>query len=156
MILTAHVRTGLELAAQYKLPQPIRDIIQQHHGDSLIGYFYHRALSERGNKDQLLEDKFRYEGPRPQSKEAAIIMLADSVEAATRSLAQPTQARISNIVRKIIQEKLSDGQLDQCDLTLKELTLIGDSFIRILSGIFHKRIAYPSVQDLKQIIAKEV
>lgn len=156
MILTAHVRTGLELAAQYKLPQPIRDIIQQHHGDSLIGYFYHRALSERGNKDQLLEDKFRYEGPRPQSKEAAIIMLADSVEAATRSLAQPTQARISNIVRKIIQEKLSDGQLNQCDLTLKELTLIGDSFIRILSGIFHKRIAYPSVQDLKQIIAKEV
>lgn len=156
MILTAHVRTGLELAAQYKLPQAIRDIIQQHHGDSLIGYFYHRALSERGNKDQLLEDKFRYEGPRPQSKEAAIIMLSDSVEAATRSLAQPTQARISNIVRKIIQEKLSDGQLDQCDLTLKELTLIGDSFIRILSGIFHKRIAYPSVQELKQTIAKEV
>ncbi|MTI95654.1 MAG: HDIG domain-containing protein [Firmicutes bacterium] len=148
MILTAHVKNGVELANQYKLPPVIRDIIQQHHGDSLIGYFYHRALAERTGKDQLLEEKFRYEGPRPQFKEAGIIMLADSVEAAVRSLSQPNQFRIANLVKKIINDKLADGQLDDCDLTLRELNLIGDAFVRNLAGSHHKRIAYPTEQEL--------
>jgi len=149
MILTAHVRGGVELADQYKLPPVIKDIIEQHHGDTLIGFFYHRAMMERGSKDQLLEDKFRYSGPKPQFKEAGIIMLADSVEAAVRSLDQPNQLRIQNMVDKIVQEKLDDGQLNQCDLTLKDLSLIAESFVKVLSGIYHKRIAYPTEQDLK-------
>jgi len=151
MILTAHVRGGVELANQYNLPPVIRDIIQQHHGTTLIGFFYHRALSERGNKDQLLEDKFRYDGPKPQFKEAGIIMLADSVEAAVRSLSQPNQFRIQGMVTKIVQDKLTDGQLEQCDLTLKDLQSISDAFVRVMTGIYHKRIAYPTEQDLAKL-----
>lgn len=151
MILTAHVKAGVELANQYKLPPVIKDIIQQHHGDTLIGFFYHRALSERGNKDQLLEDKFRYEGPKPQFKEAGIIMLADCVEAAVRSLAQPNQFRIQSMITKIVQDKLADGQLDECDLTLKDLNMISEAFVRVITGIYHKRIAYPTEQDLAKI-----
>ena len=151
MILTSHVRAGTELATQYKLPPVIKDIIEQHHGDTLIGFFYHRALAERGNKDQLLEDKFRYEGPKPQFKEAGIIMLADSVEAAVRSLSQPNQFRIQSMVTKIVQDKLADGQLDECDLTLKDLNQISEAFVRVMTGIYHKRIAYPTEQDLRKL-----
>lgn len=151
MILTAHVRGGVELANQYKLPPVIKDIIQQHHGDTLIGFFYHRAMAERGSKDHLLESKFRYDGPKPQFKEAGIIMLADSVEAAVRSLSQPNQFRIQNMVARIVQDKLSDGQLDQCDLTLKDLSLISEAFVRVMTGIYHKRIAYPTEQDLAKL-----
>lgn len=151
MILTAHVRNGVELAKQYKLPTVIKDIIQQHHGTTLISFFYHRALAERGMKDQLLEEKFRYEGPKPQSKEAGIIMLADSVEAAIRSLAQPNQFRIQSMVDKIVQEKLADGQLDQCDLTLRDLSLIANSFTKVFAGMYHKRIAYPTEKDLNRL-----
>jgi len=151
MILTAHVRGGVELANQYKLPSVIRDIIEQHHGDTLIGFFYHRALSERGNKDQLLENKFRYDGPRPQFKEAGIIMLADSVEAAVRSLTLPSQSKIQGMVNKIVQDKLADGQLNQCDLTLKDLNMISEAFVRVMTGIYHKRIAYPTEQDLAKL-----
>lgn len=151
MILTAHVRGGVELAQQYKLPPVLKDIIEQHHGTTLIGFFYHRALSERGNKDQLLEDKFRYEGPKPQFKEAGIIMLADSVEAAVRSLSQPNQFRIQGMVDKIVQDKLADGQLDQCDLTLKDLSLISQAFVKVFAGIYHKRIAYPTEKDLAKL-----
>lgn len=151
MILTAHVSNGVELAKQYKLPQVIRDIIEQHHGNTLIGFFYHRALSERNSKDQLLEDKFRYEGPIPQFKEAGIIMLADSVEAAVRSIAQPSQFRIQGMVDKIVQEKLADGQLDQCALTLKDLSLISQAFLQVFAGAHHKRIAYPTEKDLTKL-----
>lgn len=151
MILTAHVRNGVELATQYALPPVIKDIIEQHHGTTLVGFFYHRALAERSNKDQLLEDKFRYDGPRPQFKEAGIIMLADSVEAAVRSLAQPNQFRVQGMVAKIVQEKLADGQLDECDLTLRDLNLISQAFVKIFAGIYHKRIAYPSEKDLGKL-----
>lgn len=151
MILTAHVRGGVELADQYKLPPVIKDIIQQHHGDTLIGFFYHRAMAERGSKDHLLESKFRYDGPKPQFKEAGIIMLADSVEAAVRSLSQPNQFRIENMVTKIVQDKLSDGQLDMCDLTLRDLSAISEAFVRVMTGIYHKRIAYPTEQDLAKL-----
>lgn len=151
MILTAHVSGGVKLASQYKLPPVIKDIIEQHHGTTLIGFFYHRALSERGNKDQLLEDRFRYEGPTPQFKEAGIIMLADSVEAAVRSLSQPSQFRIQGMVDKIIKEKLTDGQLDQCDLTLKDLNQISQAFVQVFAGMYHKRIAYPTEKDLAKL-----
>lgn len=151
MILTAHVRSGVELARQYKLPPVIIDIIEQHHGTTLIGFFYHRAMAEKGNKDQLLEDRFRYEGPKPQFKEAGIIMLADSVEAAVRSLSQPNQFRIEGMVDKIVREKLADGQLDQCDLTLRDLNKISQAFVKVFTGIYHKRIAYPTEKDLVKV-----
>ncbi len=151
MILTGHVRSGVALAEEYGLPPVIQDIIQQHHGDSLISFFYHRALTEKGGKDRLLEEKFRYEGPRPQFKEAGIIMLADSVEAAVRTLAQPNQSRLASMVDKIIQDKLADGQLDHCDLTLRDLSMVGDAFVRNLTGIFHKRVAYPSESELARV-----
>lgn len=151
MILTAHVRNGVDLAKQYRLPTVLKDIIQQHHGTTLISFFYHRALTERGGKDHLLEEKFRYEGPKPQFKEAGIIMLADSVEAAIRSLAQPSQFRIQGMVDKIVQEKLADGQLDQCDLTLRDLSLIAGAFTKVFVGMYHKRIAYPTEKDLGRL-----
>jgi len=139
LVITAHIKDGVELAREYRLPQVIIDMIQQHHGTTLVGYFYHKA-KEAGDVE---DSDYRYPGPTPQTKEAAIVMLADCVEAAVRSLAQPTPSRIDALVRKIIKERLNDGQLDECDITLKELDSVGTAFVHILSGIFHKRIEYP-------------
>ena len=149
LIIRSHVKDGLEMAREEKLPLPIVEIIGQHHGRSLISFFYQQAMEKRGSKDAREklsipdEDDFRYEGPLPQTKEAAIIMLADAVEAAVRSLSSPATGRIEGIIRRIIKEKLNDGQLDEAPLTLKDLDRIGDIFIRILSGLFHQRIEYP-------------
>lgn len=142
LILTAHVKDGLELAREYKLPESISQIIAQHHGTSLVSYFYHKALE--GNSS-VNEDEFRYEGPRPQSKEAAIVMLADAVEAAVRSMQNRTPNRVEALVRKIIRDKLLDSQLDECALTFKDLDTIAAAFLQILGGIFHSRIEYPDV-----------
>ncbi len=144
LILTAHVRDGLDLAKEYKLPQAIIKIIEQHHGSSLVTYFYHKAL-ECCVDDNLNEDDFRYEGPKPQTKEAAIVMLADSVEAAVRSMQNKTHGRIEGLVRKILREKLLDGQLDECDLTFRDLEDIAQAFLKVLSGIFHSRVEYPDL-----------
>lgn len=152
LIITAHVKDGLEMAREEKLPQAITDIIQQHHGTSLISYFYHRA-TEQEKKEGLREENFRYEGPRPQTREAAIIMLADSVEAAVRSMSKPTAGRVEGLVRKIIKEKLNDGQLDESDLTLKDLDKIAGAFSKILTGIFHSRVEYPE-KELKMEIER--
>ena len=149
LIIRSHVKDGLEMAREEKLPLPIVEIIGQHHGRSLISFFYQQAMENRenkGNKEKCVlpeEADFRYEGPLPQTKEAAIIMLADAVEAAVRSLSQPAAGRIEGIIRRIIKEKLNDGQLDEAPLTLKDLDRIGDTFTRILSGLFHQRIEYP-------------
>lgn len=144
LILTSHVKDGVEMAREHKLPQGVVEIIEQHHGNSLCSFFYHKAVE--GNKNEsVTEDDFRYEGPKPQTKEAAIVMLADAVEAAVRSLHNRTPGRVEGLVRKIIKDKLMDGQLDECDLTLKDLDSIAVAFIRVLSGIFHKRIEYPDV-----------
>lgn len=143
-ILIAHVKDGVELGLKHKLGKPIIDGIVQHHGTTLIAFFYHRA-QENQNEDMgsISEEEFRYPGPKPQFREAALIMLADSIEAASRSLDEPTPARLQNIVKNIIQRKFMDGQLDQCNLTLKDLSTIEESFIRILLGIYHQRIDYP-------------
>lgn len=143
-ILIAHVKDGVELGLTYKLGKPIIDGIVQHHGTTLIAFFYNRALEmQDADIDEVREEDFRYPGPRPQFREAALIMLADSIEAASRSLDEPTPARLQNIVKNIIQRKFMDGQLDECNLTLKDLTFIEDSFIKILLGIYHQRIDYP-------------
>ncbi len=143
LILTSHVRDGLELAREYKLPQAVMDIIEQHHGSSLVTYFYHKARENGG--DNINEDEFRYEGPKPQTKEAAIVMLADSVEAAVRSMQNRTHGRIEGLVRKILRDKLLDGQLDKCDLTFRDLENIAEAFLKVLSGIFHSRVEYPDL-----------
>jgi len=142
LIITSHVKDGLEMAREYKLPEPIQAIIAQHHGDSLVSFFYHKAKEE--NED-VPEEAFHYEGPRPQSKEAALVSLADSVEAAVRSFKEASPGRIEGLVRKIIKDKLNDAQLDQCDLTFQDLDRIAIAFVRVLSGIFHSRVEYPEL-----------
>lgn len=152
LIVTSHIRDGVDLCRDYKLPQVIIDIIEQHHGTTLVSYFYKRA-TENEHSDCIIEADFRYEGPRPQSKEAALIMLADACEAAVRSLSKRNVNRIEATVRKIIRERLHDGQLDECNLTLKDLNIIGDVFIRVLSSMFHTRIEYP--EALKELERKK-
>lgn len=147
LIITSHVKDGLELAKEYKLPLQIQNIIAQHHGDGLVTFFYHRALEGNG---EVPEEAFHYEGPKPQTKEVALVCLADSVEAAVRSMKQPTPGRVEGLVRKIIKDKLNDGQLDQCDLTFQDLDRIAIAFVRVLNGIFHSRIEYPELPAVGQ------
>ncbi len=144
LILTSHVKDGVEMAKEHKLPQGIIDIIEQHHGTSLASYFYHKAL-ESDRADTITEEEFRYEGPKPRTRAAAIVMLADAVEAAVRSLQSPTQGRVEGLVRAIIKDKLNDGQLEECDLTFRDLNVIAGAFVRVLSGVFHSRIEYPEM-----------
>ncbi len=144
LIIAAHVKDGLELADRHRLPRPIRDIIAQHHGTSLISFFYRQALAGCEMQTPVLEQQFRYSGPKPQSKEAGIVMLADAVEAASRSLSRPTPARIESLVSHIIQEKMADGQLDECSLTFSEVHRIREAFCRLLVAMLHSRMEYPS------------
>lgn len=147
LVITSHTKDGLEFAAKYKLPQAIKDIIKQHHGTTLVAYFYHKAMKTE-NPDIKQED-FRYEGPKPQTREAAVVMLADTVEAAVRSMTDRTEAKIESLIRKLIKEKLDDGQLDHCQLTLNDLDKIANSFMRVLSGYFHAREQYPEIKEAK-------
>ena len=144
LILISHVKDGVELAHENRLGERIGHIIQQHHGTSLISYFYQKAKEkENPEMDSLNEEDFRYPGPKPQTKEAGIVMLADAVEAASRTLSEPTSARIKGLVQRIINSIFLDGQLEECELTLKDLHKIEESFTRILTAIFHQRIDYP-------------
>ncbi len=142
MIIVSHIKEGVELAKQYKLPQPVIDIIQQHHGTSLITYFFQKA-KELNIEEMPSEDEYRYHGPRPQTRVAALVMMADAVEAASRVLTDPTPAKISALVDRIINRIFLEGQLDECELTLKDIFEIKRHFSYILTGILHKRIDYP-------------
>jgi hypothetical protein len=143
MVIMNHVKEGVELAKKQKLNWKLIDFIQQHHGKSLVYYFYRRALENLENEQQILEEGFRYPGPKPNTKETAVVLLADSVEAATRALKEPSPANIENLVHKVINNKFIDGQLDECNLTLKDLEVIAVVFSHILGGIYHSRITYP-------------
>ncbi len=143
LAVAAHVKDGIELARQHKLPQVVADFISQHHGTSLMVYFYHRALEQQ--EGPVDPTAFRYDGPKPQSREAAIVMLADAVEAAARSVHNPTPERIRELVRRIVRERLEDGQLDECDLTFRDLERIAEVFTRLLVSMFHPRVEYPEV-----------
>ena len=147
LIIINHVKDGVEMAKKYKINPKIMDFIAQHHGTSLIYYFYQRALEKVNDEDALKEEDFRYPGPKPQTKETAIVHLADSVEASSRALSDPTPARIMGLVQKITNNKFIDNQLDNCDLTLKDLNKIAASFVRVLTATFHTRLEYP---DKKQ------
>ena len=141
LILIAHVKDGVEIARENKLGQVIIDTIRQHHGSSLIKYFFEKAKQRRG-EDAVNIDDFRYPGPKPQTREAGLVMLADVVEAASRTLENPTPSRIQGLVQNLINNIFSDGQLDECELTLKDLHKIARSFNQILNGIHHHRIEY--------------
>ena len=157
LIIIAHVKEGVDLALKYRLNQRIIDIIQEHHGTSLVRYFYQRALQQHedaraGGKimklreddiPEVKEESFRYSGPKPQTKESAIVSLADTVESASRSLEKPTSQKIETLVNELIEERISDRQLDDCDLTLGELKVIADRFRFTLLSMLHSRIAYP-------------
>jgi hypothetical protein len=150
LIITLHVKDGVEFAREYGLPPELIQFIREHHGTTLVKYFYEEARQEEG--EEVPEEAFRYDGPIPQSKETAVVMLADNVEAATRSMSRPTPGRLEGQVRKIIKNRLDQGQLDKSDLTLQDLDAIAESFVTVLTGIFHSRIEYPEkvIQEMER------
>ncbi|GAB6058361.1 HDIG domain-containing protein [Desulfonatronum parangueonense] len=145
LILISHVKKGAELATRHKLGPEIVDLIQQHHGTRLISYFYQKALSQKEERgtDTVREADFCYPGPKPQSKEAGIILLADAIEASSRTLVDPTPSRVRNHIQNLVRTVFNEGQLDDSDLSLKDLNILSETFQRILTGIFHQRIDYP-------------
>ncbi|HAJ56140.1 MAG TPA: hypothetical protein DCL35_00025 [Candidatus Omnitrophica bacterium] len=143
LVIMDHVKRGMDLAKKNRLNNAIIEFISQHHGTSLVYYFYRRALESKEASEDVKEEVFRYPGPKPQSKETAIVLLADSVEAACRALDEPTAERVSDLVRRIINNKFIDGQLDACELTLRDLEKISTIFIHILGAFYHSRIEYP-------------
>ncbi len=148
LVVIAHVKDGLELAEEYKLPGVIKDVIAEHHGTTVAKYFYITMKNSSDNPEKVNKESFMYPGPIPKTKESAIIMIADSVEAAVRSIPEPTKGKIEEMVNNIIKGKLSEGQFDNCDLTFKDLNKIRNAILSCLNGIYHKRIEYPTDKSL--------
>jgi cyclic-di-AMP phosphodiesterase PgpH len=143
-IIIAHVKDGIELAQKYKLPKEVIDFIPMHHGSTLVSYFYNKAKNEADEtKEYVLDSTYQYPGPKPQTKETAIVMLADTIEASARVVDDSSPKKLEDKIDEIIKKKFDEGQLDECDLTIKDLTLIKKSFLNILVGIHHQRIKYP-------------
>ena len=142
------MKDGVELAKEYNLPTTLTHFIQQHHGTTLVEFFYHAACNQTAQRqpDQpaVAEAQYRYPGPKPRSREVAIVMLADAVESAARSMTEPTASRVEALVHDLSMKRLLDGQFDECDLTMRELELIERSMMKTLLAIYHGRIAYPS------------
>lgn len=146
LVVTAHVKEGQELGRKAGLPRPILDFITEHHGTSLVAYFYERAKALEGPSN-VPEERFRYPGPRPRSKETGIVMLADGVEAAVRSLKDPTAHTVETMVEKVIQDKIAQGQLEECPLSLRDIAAIRESFIQTFHAIYHTRVEYPTTGE---------
>lgn len=149
LVIIAHVKDGVEMARQHHLPRAILDIIQQHHGTTLVEYFFHQATrrsEESDNPAEVPESDFRYPGPRPQTPEAAVVMLADAVESASRTLRDPTPSRLEGLVHTLSKKKLDDGQFDECAITLQQLRMIEDSLVKSLNAMYHARVKYPDQQ----------
>ncbi|MCL6452450.1 MAG: HDIG domain-containing protein [Alicyclobacillus sp.] len=153
LIITSHVTDGLEMLEKAGLPKPIRDICATHHGTTILWYFYNKAREQDKNGSVKVDD-FRYPGPRPRTRENAILMICDAVEAAVRSMAKPTPGRVEGVIRKIIRDRLQDGQLDECDLTLQDLDVMVGAFMKTLKGIYHSRIEYPDLDKIRKETAK--
>ncbi len=146
LIIIAHIKDGADLARQHHLPEPIIDFIEQHHGTTLVEYFFRRASEQREadpEASDVEESAFRYPGPKPQTREAAVLMLSDAVESASRVLVEPTPSRIESLVEEITMKRLMDGQFDECEITLQELRSVQDSLIKSLIAIYHGRVKYP-------------
>ncbi len=146
LVITSHVREGVDMAKEEHLPQPIVDLIDQHHGKSVVTFFYHEARKRRVKED-ICDDAFRYPGEKPKSREAAILMLADGVEAAAKTVKDPNAIKFETLIKKIIQERIDDNQLDESEMTLADLSKVAKTFTQILSGVYHKRIAYPDLKE---------
>ncbi|RYG79120.1 HDIG domain-containing protein, partial [bacterium] len=148
LIIVGHVKDGIELARTNNLPTALFPFIQSHHGTTLVEYFYWQALKQQeaqtGEEGDVPEHQFRYPGPKPKSKEVAVVMITDAVESICRTLDEPTASRIEGVVRDVIMKRLTDGQFDDCDITMRELHLVEKSLVRTLLGIYHSRITYPS------------
>ena len=144
LIIVGHVKDGIEMAREYGLPPVLHHFIESHHGTTLVEYFYHEAKKQKPESEQPEEIEYRYPGPKPHTKEAAILMLCDAVESASRAMAEPTTSRIEQLVHKIASKRLMDGQFDECDITLAELHQVEQSLTKSLASIYHGRIAYPS------------
>jgi putative nucleotidyltransferase with HDIG domain len=149
LILTAHVKNGLEMAEEFKLPKIIRDFIPEHHGTSLMSYFYDKALKSKDIKE-VSEADYKYPGPKPKSKETAIVMLADSVEAAARTIKNPVAGRLRKLVEELVEKRFLEGELDDSEITMKDLKGIIDGFMSVLVGIYHVRVEYPSKENDKK------
>jgi hypothetical protein len=145
MIIISHVKDGLQLGQSYKLPPLVQDFIAQHHGTTSVEYFYRKALTQAEKEDMPAPDEtlFRYPGPKPQTRETAVMLLADTVEAAARTLENPSAARIEAFVQDLARKKLDDGQFDECPLTLADLRLAVNAIIEQLTSMFHQRVRYP-------------
>ncbi len=150
--IMSHTKDGYEIGLEYQLPQEILDIIIQHHGTNLITYFFSKALNAANaeTKDEHVEEEYRYAGPRPQNREAAIILLADAIEAASRTLTKPSVSNIDSLVKRIKNERFNDGQFDDCNITLKDLEKISATFVKIIAGMYHSRIEYPAEEKAKK------
>ena len=144
LIILSHTKDGIEMAKDHNIPKVIQDIIVQHHGTTLVKYFYYKLKNSSENPDEIKEEDFRYTGPIPSTKESGVLMLADSVEASVRSIPEPTKVKIEQMVNNIINDKISNKQLIDCDLTLKDIEVIRQSFLKTLDGIYHHRIEYPT------------
>ncbi len=153
-IIIDHVPRGADLAKQNGLPESVIDFIREHHGQSVMAFFYHQALEKakkEGNPEEVNRSDYQYNGPRPHSRETAVVMLADSIEAASRTIQEPTYAKLEGLVSRIIFNKLNEGELEYSDLSMSELKKIQKSFLRILNGIFHTRIEYPEESDVRRL-----
>jgi membrane-associated HD superfamily phosphohydrolase len=156
LIIAGHVKDGIEMAKEYRLPAIVRQFIETHHGTTLIEYFYEEARKKNNGRTALpSEAEFRYPGPKPQTKEAAIVMLADTVEGAVRALMEVTPTKIETIVHNMAMKRLQDGQFDECELTLRELSQIEISLAKSLAAHHHGRIAYPKPADDSEEIIDE-
>jgi putative nucleotidyltransferase with HDIG domain len=152
IIIISHVKEGMDLAIQYRLNSRIIDFIREHHGTTLVNYFFHRAQElakgEDGNPASRVDpSSFRYPGPTPQTKETAIVALADALEAASRTLKKPTMARIETLINRLVEERYHEGQLDHCSLTFKELAVIRETLARTLASMMHNRVEYPESNE---------
>lgn len=149
LIILSHTKDGLEMAREHKIPKVIQDMIEQHHGTTLVKYFYYKLKNSSDKPEEIKEEDFRYPGPIPSFKESGILMLSDSVEAAVRSINEPTKGKIEEMVNNIINDKLNSRQLVNCDLTLKDIETIRKTFLKTLDGIYHHRIEYPTEKKVK-------
>jgi hypothetical protein len=155
LIIAGHVKDGVEMAREYNLPPSIIGIIQQHHGTTLVEYFYRQACARQTQCDPEgpapADHEFRYPGPKPRTKESAIVMIADAVESAMRSMKEPTAGRVEDLVHSLTAKRLADGQFDECDLTIRDMARIERSMVKTLMSIYHGRISYPSTAGITDV-----
>jgi hypothetical protein len=151
LIIIGHVKDGVELAREYHLPNSLVPFIQQHHGTTLVEYFYHQACTRQSQREPggpaIADHQYRYPGPKPRSKETAIVMMCDAVESACRAMPEPTPARVEGLVHDLAMKRLLDGQFDECDLTMREIETIERTLMKTIMGIYHGRIQYPSMSS---------